>query len=371
MKIGILTFHASHNFGSMLQNYALQQFLMSEGHIVETINLRNDRQSYVYNFPLHIGSSCPTLRALFGRFKDPKWLVMECRRWCTFERFLKKQLVLTKEYKDWETIQKDLPQNNYDAIIVGGDQIWNTFCYDFDKSYFLPGNIRPTKKVAFSPSFGNEIPRTKKDGIRVSKIKEFLMDFDYISVREKDASDYLQEQLNRDVPVVADPTFIVNPSVYLKIIKEPIVKEPYIYYYTPSHLPDYEAEDIAIELANRLNLKIVTSYPRFREKNRMMSVLSGPSEFLNLLSNAQIVMGKSYHLVIFSILFHKTFITLKRKNDARVKSLLSQLMIGDRNMDSIDDYKHLKDIDYSVVDKELLKIRQKAISYLNDALLQK
>ena len=30
MKIGILSFHASHNFGSMLQNYALQQFLMEE-----------------------------------------------------------------------------------------------------------------------------------------------------------------------------------------------------------------------------------------------------------------------------------------------------------------------------------------------------
>ena len=103
----------------------------------------------------------------------------------------------------------------------------------------------------------------------------------------------------------------------------------------------------------------------------MNCVVSGPAEFLNLVNNAQIVVGKSFHLVIFSILFHKNFITIKRKNEARMESLFSQLMIGDRNMDSIDDYKHLKDIDYSVVDKELLKIRQKAISYLNDALLQK
>ena len=46
MHIGILTVHAPHNFGSMLQNYALQQFLIAEGHSVETINLRNEKQKY-------------------------------------------------------------------------------------------------------------------------------------------------------------------------------------------------------------------------------------------------------------------------------------------------------------------------------------
>ena len=29
LKIGILTFHGSHNYGSMLQAYALQQYLES------------------------------------------------------------------------------------------------------------------------------------------------------------------------------------------------------------------------------------------------------------------------------------------------------------------------------------------------------
>ena len=47
MRIGILSFHAPHNYGSMLQNYALQQFLISEGHTVETINLRNKGQRFL------------------------------------------------------------------------------------------------------------------------------------------------------------------------------------------------------------------------------------------------------------------------------------------------------------------------------------
>lgn len=370
MKIGILTFHASHNFGSMLQNYALQQFLIAEGHTVETINLRNEKQRYMYNYPLYLGRNSSTLLSLLGKFRDPRWLITECRRWNIFEDFLKRQLILTKEYKNWETIKDDLPYYNYDAIIVGGDQIWNTFCYDFDWSYFLPDIIKPVKKIAFSPSFGNAIPRTQKDEALVSKIKKYLEDFDYLSVREKDASDYLQKIVNRSIPDIADPTLLVDPSIYLKLMKEPIIKEPYIYYYTPSHVYDINAEDIAIELAKELGIKIITSYPRFLRKTSMTSVVSGPIEFLNLLYNAQIVIGKSYHLVIFSILFHKNFITIKRKNDARVDSLLNQLKITGRNMETIDDYHNLTEIDFKVADDELFKYRQKAILYIQNILNQ-
>ena len=44
MKIGILTFHASHNYGSMLQAYALLHVIMGMGHDCKIINLRTDVQ---------------------------------------------------------------------------------------------------------------------------------------------------------------------------------------------------------------------------------------------------------------------------------------------------------------------------------------
>ena len=40
MKIGILTFHCAHNYGAVLQCYAMQEFLRSQGHDVEIINYR-------------------------------------------------------------------------------------------------------------------------------------------------------------------------------------------------------------------------------------------------------------------------------------------------------------------------------------------
>lgn len=368
MHIGIITFHAPHNFGSMLQNYALQRFLITEGHSVETINLRNEKQKYMYNYPLHLGKNCPTLPSLLKRFIDPVWLWTELRTWGLFEQFLKNELHLTKEFKNWSQIKDTLPELHYDAIIVGGDQIWNTFCYDFDWSYFLPDSIKPIKKIAFSPSFGNVILRTQKDFTRLSKIKEYLKDFDYLSVREKDGSDFLKELTNKDIPVVADPTILADSSIYLDFIKEPIVKEPYIYYYTPSHIPDIEAERIAEELANALNIKIITSYPRFLQKNRMSSFSTGPKEFLNLVSHARLIIGKSYHLIIFSLLFHKEFITIKSSKDARLSSLLNQLGIFGRNINSVEDYLYLSKINYSIVDKKLDNFRTISNSYIKRAL---
>jgi len=368
MKIGILTFHASHNFGSNLQNYALQQFLISEGHDVETINLRNDKQKYMYHHPLHKGRRTPVLWKVMARFLDPKWLVIECKRWNLFEKFLKNKLILTKEYKDWSTIDKDIHTFNYDAIIAGGDQIWNPFCYDFDWSYYLPSNIKPIKKIAYCPSFGNSIPRIIDDTSLSLKIKDLLKDFDYLSVRESNASEYLNGILNREIPVVADPVLLVDPSVFLNLIKEPIIKEPYIYYYTPSHTPDYEAEEIAVELANTLGLKIVTSYPRFFKKNLMASVSSGPIEFLNLVNNAQLVVGKSYHLVLFSILFHKDFITLKSKKEERLESFFKILDISKRNIEYINDYYHLTEINYKKVDQILLQLKDESKQFLRESL---
>lgn len=40
IKTGTVTFHASHNYGAVLQAYALQRYLLSLGYKNEIINLR-------------------------------------------------------------------------------------------------------------------------------------------------------------------------------------------------------------------------------------------------------------------------------------------------------------------------------------------
>ena len=50
-KVGIITFHASHNYGSMLQAYALQQTILAIGLDCEIINFRTLRQKEIFRAP--------------------------------------------------------------------------------------------------------------------------------------------------------------------------------------------------------------------------------------------------------------------------------------------------------------------------------
>lgn len=50
-KVGILTFHAAHNYGSMLQAYAIKSAIASLGYDSEIINYRNERQKKVIQHP--------------------------------------------------------------------------------------------------------------------------------------------------------------------------------------------------------------------------------------------------------------------------------------------------------------------------------
>ena len=62
-KIGHLTFHASHNYGSVLQSYALTKQLQLMGNEVETINLRPDSQKATYKIIK------PTEKIIYKLFK--------------------------------------------------------------------------------------------------------------------------------------------------------------------------------------------------------------------------------------------------------------------------------------------------------------
>ena len=48
MKIGILTFHRAHNYGAMLQAYALHKLLAKRGHNVEFISYRQPKIENAY-----------------------------------------------------------------------------------------------------------------------------------------------------------------------------------------------------------------------------------------------------------------------------------------------------------------------------------
>lgn len=148
-KVGIITFHAAHNYGSMLQAYALQQVVLSMGYDCEIINFRSIVQKEQYKPIFMVG----TLYGKCVRFIiQATYALGILKKHRLFERFLKEELILSK--KEYTTL-KDLESENfnYDYYISGSDQIWNTYTIDFNYAYFLPF-VKSGKRIAYAPSMG-------------------------------------------------------------------------------------------------------------------------------------------------------------------------------------------------------------------------
>ena len=353
----------------MLQAYALQSYLKSLDHKVETINLRNDRQRKMYNYPLY-----PPLqnrkRYLFSLL-NPFWMRREIKKWHLYETFMHDNLCLTKkEYHNWEEIVEDLPQLKYDILITGGDQIWNMRCKDFDKSYFLPDKLEGIKKVSYSPSFGR-FGLSKTSAEERKKIITYLSDYSLLSVREESMQTYLSKRLDMKIEITADPTLLLKQSDYLHIIDEkPIIEGEYIYYYSPFYRP--HAERLARRLGRHYGIKVVTSFPHLFHNKEYSVQESGPSEFLNLLKNATLVVGKSFHLVVFSLLFHKNFIAVDGDTDARMKYILKLTRTEERGLINENNFERisLPQIDFEYAEEKLKELCLSSVSFLQNATNQ-
>ena len=118
MKIGIFTFHCAHNYGAVIQCYGLQQYLKSIGHQVYVVDYRP--QYFDFYQSSHIEFSRTDGIKSFIKAKISDLLVGRSRRKRreAFESFITKKLKLTPYIANND-------YSDFDAIILGSDQIWN------------------------------------------------------------------------------------------------------------------------------------------------------------------------------------------------------------------------------------------------------
>lgn len=153
MKIGILTFHAAHNYGAVLQVQGLQEFLKMSGHEVEIIDYRPRYLTSVYaafSFPTKLIRHPLRALHLLSRIVQ---LPTRIKRRRGFEKFISQKLNLSREHFGEAG---RVPAEKYDAIIFGSDQIWNPDITHGGDSVFLGNFPAPAKtlKIAYAASAG-------------------------------------------------------------------------------------------------------------------------------------------------------------------------------------------------------------------------
>lgn len=368
-NIGIITFHASYNCGSMLQTYALKTKLEQLGHTCQIINFSNKGQQEIYSVYARNNSIKNIIRNL---------IIYTChkrieRNYKSYEEFIQRYFSLSTQ--KIENIEQ-LSDEGFDAIIAGSDQIWNITIADGDDAYFLPW-VKSAKKIAYAPSFGAKSPLVFAKNPNV--YKQYISEFNNLSVREKNGQKWIKELTGLDAEIIIDPTLFHDIDIY-NIIRDTNLTLPnkYIFYYSPSYSRDINT--LVKKISNKYNLPVIAFNSRnfyvrgMGFSNFSLPQVENPSSYLTLIKNATMVITTSFHGTVFSSLYKKCFWTVKNQgmfgDDDRVLTLLDTFNLSDRMIEISfnPDFNYLSEKDYIMFDKNLEIERTKATTYIKKAL---
>lgn len=370
MKTATITFHASHNYGSMLQAYALQQVLKNKiGVENEILNLRTAVQRAVYPDPSKVQINVKSILKLMLNLPIQSHLKNKYR---LFEDFLSNYLVLSPEFNYGDNLVDYVQQ--FDYLISGSDQIWNTICTDFDWSYYLP--FAQNNAIAYAPSMG-PYPQREISETNYEKIKKYLLGFKAISVREKDTAELIEKIIGDKPQVLIDPTMLLDRNDWDKLAGETnLLNEKYIFLYSPSYT--LEICELASDISARFGLQVVvsnklpTKFLVKHKKGKFKQILDcGPIEFIKLVRNAEFVISGSFHAIVFSILYRKPFLAYKGDVDSRMNQILTNSLLLDyafdkSNYDSKLDI--LDRIDFSASENYIERERKNSFTFLKNSL---
>lgn len=336
MKVGILTIQ-SNNIGNRLQNFALQEYLTALGVGNETI-LRHKRDRLV--------SSKHIVRDLL--IKD---------RYEKIRDFNHRYISWSKCVVNKQLVSKEI-EKEYDAIIIGSDQIWNPyFPFSSDADYIPELNI---KKIAYAASFG--VDKIEEESLR-DHIIQLLNGIEKISMREYSGVELIGELTGRKAEIVIDPTLLINKEIWLNIMKRPgfALPKEYLLKYMLG-----ESNGYIDEISKEYNCSIIDL------QDKELPV--GPCEFIYLIKNAKIVCTDSFHASVFSFIFGKPFVIFERISDdkdmsSRLETLCKMFGLWDRRFCS-EDFKHedILTIDYNQAYNTLDILREESGKYLKNAL---
>ncbi len=321
MRIGILTFHTAHNYGAVLQCYALQEYLRSCGHEVEVIDYRLSviqRDYRVFYWKRFISVRPLWMLKKIGR--ECRLMSARRQRYHAFEAFIQGRLRLTP--------LSSIMDRPFDRIVIGSDQVWNTSLTNGFSAYYWGAFPHPsvTGIVSYAASMQDSWPAEQDE-----TISRLLQNFTAISVREQTLVPRLSVLASgRTVVAVADPTLLLSREQWDSIAVRPPIDAPYLLLYQVETHPN--SLSIAKSVASDLGLKLVCLSVRLENENSRETLSTSPELFVGLFKYASFVVCSSFHGTVFSLIYNVPFYTIRmnKGKDNRVRSLLDQLGLQER-----------------------------------------
>lgn len=355
MKIGILTQPLTTNYGGILQNYALQTILKRMGHEVWTLDyLKYDWYDWTYLNSKNI------IKKILGR--KVKWAATpktNKKKESPLRKFVDANVSLTIPRTKWFE-RKIVKDYNFDALIVGSDQVWRPIYNTKVDDLFLDFvNDLDLKRIAYAASFGTDNWEFSEK--QTEQCKKLVNKFNSISVREATGVSLCKQFLDVKAKHVLDPTLLLTADDYLSLCENIQVQSPFVFSYVLDQNPMKINEIKRFAHERNLPCLIMSAGPAVSDEDSI-------EKWLSYFRDATYVVTDSFHGTVFSILFQKDFYVFgnKKRGNSRFDSLLNILGLSNRIIDA--DISELSMIDWESIYCLLNDERIKSIQWLEHSL---
>lgn len=354
-KIGIITFHLSINYGAVLQCYALQHILSSNGMDVSVIDYHPDFNKR--------GSSIIYRNAILNKLR--KWYI-ELREYTpkrhpwrrSFSKFVNTELKLSRKCS-----YKTIPAT-YDYYVIGSDQMWNyKITGELHPAFFADFTFEKGNKKYISYAVSMEETALKQD-LR-EKFIDYLNNFDAISVREETLLKIIQPLTEKKIYRTIDPVLLTDRSFWDKFSCNPKISDPYVLVYQVRYCPD--TMRIAREIAKQIDARVIELASNMNVPFTPETLgVQSPAEFVGWFKNAECIVTTSFHGTVYSMTFEKPFYMVNIGDgwDSRMVNLMHTCGLEERIV-SPDSSPMFSRIDYEHTNCMLQEMRQESMSFIN------
>lgn len=350
--IGIVTINEDRSYGAVLQAVGLQQFLAQLGLDNRFVGMTKNLDAV-----LKLGFRTPK-EAVKSAFTIVHY--RQLKRGCErFEQFVAQHEKCFPRYESYDALAADPPVVS--GYVVGSDQVWpETNLLPVFGLSFAQNGI----KVSYAASMGKDIISEDKQAF----FREYLKNFNTISVREKTAVSAISEVYDGQVQYHIDPSLLHDRTFWDQYAEkyEGSLPEKYILLFMIYVPPRFNEMVERIKRETGLPVVLLSNTPYKNIRCDYCIRDAGPAEFLWLIDHAEGVVSSSFHGVAFSIIYEKPFTAvINPASRCRLDNLLALLHLEDRDIwdASFLQKKH----DWSHVHDVLQAERSRSRSYLRGA----
>lgn len=299
MKIGILTYHRSHNYGAFLQCYSLSRKLNAiEGIECEVINYDLDRGDKAYKIRIW-------KRPIYYRiFKKQDKMFDDVQKLLP----LSGELLLDNGYKSI----LDYANQHYDVVVAGSDEIWRIASRGFPNVYWLPGK-HDFIKMSYAASARN--PQSLLTEEVKGKMRELYSDFEYIGARDDISIKQINEIVGNSVANRnCDPTFFYDRYGNKEMLRERLCSKWNIKRDKKIIAVFYDRPALISKLRKILGREykfICITRPMWNADKNLCSVT--PFEWADIIGGCDYMLTSYFHGMLFAVNQNTPFMAIDRR----------------------------------------------------------